>query len=145
MGEGAIMKIFISHSSDDIEYIKPFTELLLALGIKEEDVFCRSILRIEWYIVYSLCQKIFQLFFSALEGFRISPFHPPSVVDSLFWRSGWFCRAGFFKLINLLTNLNISIYQDNLAASKEVGQIVPPLYFILILNYFQKNSQIKQF
>ena len=47
MGEGAIMKIFISHSSDDIEYIKPFTELLLAIGIKEEDVFCRSILRIE--------------------------------------------------------------------------------------------------
>lgn len=36
-------RIFISHSSDDIEYVKPFVELLESLGLDKKTMFCSSV------------------------------------------------------------------------------------------------------
>ena len=36
-------RIFISHSSDDIDYVKPFVELLESLGLNQKTMFCSSV------------------------------------------------------------------------------------------------------
>jgi hypothetical protein len=36
-------KIFISHSSEDINYVAPFTELLLNIGASKDTLFCSSV------------------------------------------------------------------------------------------------------
>lgn len=36
-------RIFISHSSDDIKYVKPFVELLESLGLNQKTMFCSSV------------------------------------------------------------------------------------------------------
>ncbi|MDE5575657.1 MAG: toll/interleukin-1 receptor domain-containing protein [Bacteroidales bacterium] len=36
-------RIFISHSSDDIKYVKPFVELLESLGLDKKTMFCSSV------------------------------------------------------------------------------------------------------
>lgn len=36
-------RIFISHSSDDIEYVKPFVKLLESLGLNHQTMFCSSV------------------------------------------------------------------------------------------------------
>lgn len=36
-------RIFISHSSEDIDYVKPFVELLESLGLNKQTMFCSSV------------------------------------------------------------------------------------------------------
>lgn len=42
-GEHGCAKIFISHSTSDINYIKPFVHMLEKVGIKGEHLFCSSV------------------------------------------------------------------------------------------------------
>lgn len=37
------IKVFISHTSKDIEYVKPLVELLIQMGLSEENLFCSSV------------------------------------------------------------------------------------------------------
>ena len=37
------MKLFISHAGRDVEIVRKFTDLLLKIGMREEDMFCSSV------------------------------------------------------------------------------------------------------
>ena len=43
MSDDSNIKVFISHASKDIKYVKPLVELLTQMGLTEDNLFCSSV------------------------------------------------------------------------------------------------------